>query len=41
MSLCNFKCLRKRGHSRQEVFLDGVAGNFVDFLPSLPFPNFS
>lgn len=41
MSLCNFSCLRKRGHSRQEGFLDGVADGFVDFLPSLPFPDFS
>lgn len=41
MSLCNFRCLGKRGQSRQEGFLNGVADGFVDFLPSLPFPDFS
>lgn len=41
MSLCNFRCLRKKGHSRQEGFLDGVADSFVDFLPSSAFAGFS
>lgn len=41
MSLFNFRCLRKRGHSRQKGVLSRIADSFVDFLSSLPSADFS